>query len=110
MLVRLAGDTDLARQLAALFVGECPRMLTAIEDGIRSGSADDLRRAAHAFKGSVLNFVEDGPAALAYTLETMGRENSLEGAGPAFARLRQEVAALVEHLKAFEAGGGGSAG
>ena len=56
---RLSGDEELARQMVTLFIAECPRMLAAIHDALAAGSPDAVRRAAHAFKGSVGNFTDD---------------------------------------------------
>src|SRR5690242_3545207 len=80
MLTRLGGDEDLARQLAALFIEECPQMLDRVRQSLEQTDADLVRRAAHAFKGSVSNFVEGGAAVSAFELESMGRDNRLTGA------------------------------
>ena len=55
MLLRLDGDLELATQLAAIFIDEYPRMLERLRGAVKSGSADEIRRAAHALKGSVSN-------------------------------------------------------
>lgn len=104
MLARLGDDRDLARQLAVIFVDECPRLLEAVRVSVEHGSADEVRRAAHALKGAVLNFVDDGAAATAYALETMARENRLGDAAAAVDRLGGELSALLEHLRHFGAG------
>jgi HPt (histidine-containing phosphotransfer) domain-containing protein len=103
MLARLAGDRELARQLAGIFIGECPRMLGAVREGLDQGSADAVRRAAHALKGSVLNFVDGGAAATASALEQMGRAGDLQGAGAALAQLETELTELIDRLRDFEA-------
>ena len=61
-LARLEGDNELLAEMAALFVVECPRMLSAIHEAIARQDAKMLERAAHALKGSVGNFA--APAAL----------------------------------------------
>jgi HPt (histidine-containing phosphotransfer) domain-containing protein len=103
MLSRLAGDRDLALQLAAIFVSECPRMIQAVRDAVEQGAPDAVRRAAHALKGSTLNFVDGGAAATAFTLENMGREGDLSTARETLARLERELAVLVDHLNRFQA-------
>jgi HPt (histidine-containing phosphotransfer) domain-containing protein len=103
ILERLGGDEDLARQLVALFITECPRMLTAVRESVQRGSGDELRRAAHAFKGSVANFVEGGPTATALELELLGRANRPDQAAALLTRLEQETAVLLERLREFEA-------
>ena len=102
MLGRLGGDEPLARQLAALFLGECPRMMIAIREAVALGSAEDLRRAAHAFKGSVGNFTDGPPMTTAFELEQIGRDNRIAAAPAVLSRLDAEVDALVADLQKFE--------
>jgi two-component system, sensor histidine kinase and response regulator len=102
MVARLGGDEELAGQLVTLFIAECPRMLAAVRDSIAGGSADAVRRAAHAFKGSVANFVEAGPTATAFVLEQMGREERLEDAPAVLAQLEREVDELILGMRRFE--------
>ena len=104
MLMRLGGDEALAKQLAALFIEECPLMFGRVRESVQQSDADVVRRAAHAFKGSVANFVEGGAAASALELETMGRENNLADAPRVFARLEREIAALLIDLQRFAEG------
>ena len=104
MLTRLGGDEALARQLAVLFIEECPRMLERVQTSVPSGDADAVRRAAHAFKGSVSNFIEQGPAVTAFELECLGRDNRLDSAPAVVARLEREVADFLVDLRRFAEG------
>jgi HPt (histidine-containing phosphotransfer) domain-containing protein len=101
MIARLGGDEGLARQLVALFLAECPRMMAQVRESVEQGSADVIRRAAHAFKGSVSNFATGGPTATAFELETAGREGRVADAPAVLARLEREVASLVDQLRTF---------
>jgi len=105
MLSRLDGDAELAQQLAAIFVDEYPRMLERLRAAIGEGSADEVRRAAHALKGSVANFIDAGPTATAFELENMGRAGQIDGAAAALERLDQELEALSECLRQFQSKG-----
>jgi HPt (histidine-containing phosphotransfer) domain-containing protein len=105
LLDRLGGDRELAVQLAGIFVSECPRMLEALRQSIEQGVPDQVRRAAHALKGSVLNFVDQGPAATAFELETRGRTGELNDVRTLMARLERETAALVDRLNEFHTSG-----
>jgi HPt (histidine-containing phosphotransfer) domain-containing protein len=105
MIARLAGDEELARQLVDIYIDECPRMLGTLRDAIAQASPDAIRRAAHALKGSTLNFIDGGPAATAFELETMGRESRLDDTVPAFARLEEESEALLDDLRRYQAKG-----
>jgi HPt (histidine-containing phosphotransfer) domain-containing protein len=102
MIARLGGDEELARQLVALFLEECPRMMAQVRDSVQDGTPDLVRRAAHAFKGSVSNFIANGPTATAFALETIGREGRVADAPATLAKLEQQVDSLVAQLRAFD--------
>jgi HPt (histidine-containing phosphotransfer) domain-containing protein len=103
MIARLGGDEELARQLVTLFLDECPRMMEQVRESVQGGTPDLVRRAAHAFKGSVSNFIPDGPTMTAYALETIGREGRVAEAPATLARLERQLEALIVQLRAFEA-------
>ena len=102
MLGRLGGDEDLARQLASLFIAECPRMMTAVRQSVASGDAEAIRRAAHAFKGSVGNFTDGAPMTTAFELEQIGREGRTAAAAAVLARLERDVEVFTAQLRQFE--------
>ena len=104
MLARLAGDEELARHLVEIFINECPRMLETVRVAVEQNSAEALRRAAHAFKGSALNFVDEGSAATAFELEQMGREGQIADARSVFERLEREAAGLLDELRRYQTG------
>ena len=104
MIERLGGDEELARQLVELFVAECPRMMSVVRESVASGNADQVRRAAHAFKGSVGNFTEAAPMTTAFELEQIGRAGLLDQASPLLVRLEAEVEQFLAALSRFEAG------
>jgi HPt (histidine-containing phosphotransfer) domain-containing protein len=102
LVERLGGDEELARQLVALFIDECARMQDAVRESIAGGSADAVRRAAHAFKGSVSNFTDGGAMAAAFALEQMGRDDELENAPAVLAQLDREVEALLLGMRVYQ--------
>ena len=102
MITRLGGDEELARQLVTLFIEECPRMMAQVRESVAQDNPDLVRRAAHAFKGSVSNFTADGPTVTAFALETIGREARLDEASVLLAQLEREVEVLMTQLRAFE--------
>jgi HPt (histidine-containing phosphotransfer) domain-containing protein len=104
MITRLGGDEELARQLVTLFLDECPRMMAQVRESVERGTPDLIRRAAHAFKGSVSNFATGGPAETAFALETIGREERMADAPAVLALLERQVNALTAQLRAFDAG------
>jgi two-component system, sensor histidine kinase and response regulator len=102
MLARLDGDRELAVQLAGIFLDEYPNMLQRLRDAVSAGSADEVRRAAHALKGSISNFIDGGPTATAFELETLGRNGQVEGAPALLDRLDRELIALSDFLREFQ--------
>jgi two-component system sensor histidine kinase/response regulator len=110
MLSRLDGDMELAMQLAAIFVDEYAGMVERLRDAVAGGSAEEIRRAAHAVKGSISNFVEGGPTASAFELETMGRNADVANAPRLLDRLEREIAALAACLRSFHSNGSGESG
>lgn len=102
IVARFGGDTGLVGELVALFVADCPRMIEDVRRSIQSESAEDLRCAAHAFKGCVANFTDSGAVDAARTLETIGRENRIGDAPEAFVWLEREVAALLQVMRRFQ--------
>jgi HPt (histidine-containing phosphotransfer) domain-containing protein len=105
MIARLGGDEELARQLVTLFLDECPRMIAEVRDSVAQGTPDLVRRAAHAFKGSVSNFLPDGPTATAFALEQIGRDERMADAPDVLARLEREVETLTAQLRVFDSQG-----
>ena len=55
-LSRVGGDMELLREIAALFLEECPRSLLEIHQAVTGEDAAKLENAAHSLKGSVANF------------------------------------------------------
>src|SRR5688500_18907630 len=102
MLERLGGDEELARQLVELFIAECPRMMAAVRDSVHAADAEQVRRAAHAFKGSVGNFTDGPPMTTAFELEQIGRDGGLEQVNGILERLEREVDSFVAALRRFE--------
>jgi signal transduction histidine kinase/CheY-like chemotaxis protein len=102
LIARLGGDATLARHVATLFLADCPRIVAAVRDSVAAGSADRLRRAAHAFKSSAANFTDDGAVKTAEMLEQIGREGRMADAAAALSRFEREVASLVTRIQYFE--------
>jgi HPt (histidine-containing phosphotransfer) domain-containing protein len=101
LIERLGGDEALARQLVALFLAEYPSLLRTLHASCASGRADDVRRAAHAAKGCIANFIEGGPQATAYAIERLAAEGKVDEAAPLVATLEREVAALAALMNRF---------
>ena len=101
LIAQRAGDEDLARQMALLFIAECPRMLEAVQDALARGQADAIRRAAHAIKGAAGNFAPDGLAATARLLEQAAADGRLEEAPGLVDRLERDAHNLLLAMAEF---------
>ena len=92
---RLGGDADLARELVDIFLVEYPSLLRAIRTSSERGDAHALRRAAHALRGSVNNFIDDGPTATALAIEQAAATSRLDEAAGLMSQLEREINALA---------------
>jgi signal transduction histidine kinase/CheY-like chemotaxis protein/HPt (histidine-containing phosphotransfer) domain-containing protein len=97
-------DMELFREVVGLFLEDYPKNMAEIDSAIREGDAFRLNRAAHALKGSVVNFGARNAFDLALRLEMMGKESELTGAGGIFNSLAGEMERLRKALENFAGG------
>jgi HPt (histidine-containing phosphotransfer) domain-containing protein len=97
-LERVEGDTALLRELAGLFLEECPLRISLIRDAITQRNHLKLQQEAHTLKGSVSNFAARPAAEAAKRLETAGRELDWARAEAAFAALEAALGRLEPAL------------
>jgi HPt (histidine-containing phosphotransfer) domain-containing protein len=102
LIERLDGDETLARQLVTLFLGEYPKLLSSLRASLGSRDADAVRRAAHAAKGCLANFIDGGPQATAYAIERIAARGELDGVPSLVAQLEREVGVLALQMNEFE--------
>lgn len=103
-LERVGGDEELLREIAVLFLEDCPSLMTKIEQAIAAGDAHNLERAAHSLKGSVANFGSDPAYEAAFDLEQIGRSKNLENVHAAHARLISVMGHVCPELEALSVG------
>jgi HPt (histidine-containing phosphotransfer) domain-containing protein len=101
-VAQLGGDDLFARELVALFLVECPKMMAAVRASVQHGTADDVRRAAHTLKGSMSNFTERAPVTTAFALEQQGATGQLTDTAATLVKLELEVTGLVAAMRQFE--------
>jgi len=94
-LEQMDGDRELLVEVVNIFVQDCPKMMSGIEDALNSADAKALTRAAHALKGCVGNFGAREAFETALTLEDLGRRGSLQGGLAIF----RELTARIECVK-----------
>jgi PAS domain S-box-containing protein len=97
-LAEVGGNVHLLRELAGLFLEDCPRLMQEIREAIACRDGPRLRLAAHTLKGSVGNFSAPKAFAAAWQLERMGRERDLTRAEDAQGSLEREIRRLEEAL------------
>ena len=98
ILARFDRDVQLTRDLAEMFINECPRHLSAIHAAIRDRNARALEHSAHALKGSVGNFSTTGAHESAVKLEMLGKSGSVTGAPEILKVLEEQLAKFNQLL------------
>ena len=93
-LSKLEGDETFLRELTGMFLDQYPAMLTAVEQAVSRQNGDELKRAAHALKGSSQVIGGKAVAAAALELENLGRTGNLSEAGTALRALQNRLAEL----------------
>jgi HPt (histidine-containing phosphotransfer) domain-containing protein len=99
LLARVDGDLELLRDIVELYLQDCPRQLAEVGRAITDGDAVRLRRAAHAFKGSVGNFGSGTTYEAARQLEMLGLAGEMAGAAEVFASLEKAAEGLGAALE-----------
>jgi CheY-like chemotaxis protein len=101
--LRQLNDLDLLREVAEVFLVECPKLLAQMQTAIAQGDAAILHRAAHTLKSSASIFQAQPTVDAARALELLGQQSELAAAAAAFATLKQATAVLLpciaEHLQ-----------
>jgi HPt (histidine-containing phosphotransfer) domain-containing protein len=92
------------RELIALFLKSCPRLLENLRARLRDNDLVALGRAAHALKGSISNFTPDGPTKTALELERLCSVGRRDAAALTIQRLEAEVSQLTAAMTAFQDG------
>jgi CheY-like chemotaxis protein len=99
LLARFDGDGELLKELAGIFLQECPKMLGEIREALRARDPKLLERAAHTLKGSVGNFALSGPWETAQRLEFLAKSGEVSGAEDMFHTLERQLAELNQILE-----------
>ena len=98
ILARFDGDLELARELARMFIEECPKYLNDMHEAVRAGDSHALQHSAHTFKGSVGNFSTVGAHESALKLEMLGKSGDLAGASEILNLLQEQLAQFTQIL------------
>ncbi len=90
-LNRIDDDEELLKELAALFLEDCPRRMSAIRQAITRRDAPGLQEAVHTLKGSVSNFGAPDAVEAARDLEKLARGQSWEEMEAVWNRLEKAI-------------------
>jgi two-component system, sensor histidine kinase and response regulator len=100
-LDRVEGDSDLLREMAAVFLENCDAMLDDVRRAAASRDARALERGAHALKGCLANLAADEAWHAAAHVESLGREKDLDRVPEACSQLEQAVERLRPAMDAL---------
>jgi len=98
---RLDGDLELFRDLVGFYFSETPELVQSLKAAIKGGDADAVRRLAHRIKGMLANFNAEPAVASAALLESLGRNNQLDGAAEEFEKLERANVEVARVLTRF---------
>ncbi len=93
------GEKEFLKELAEIFINDAPEHMLEIEEAVNCRNSETLVKSAHKLKGSVANFGKNVTTDTASKLETMGRENNLDGVEEVYGTLVKDVENLMNALK-----------
>jgi signal transduction histidine kinase/CheY-like chemotaxis protein len=97
-LEKADGDEDLLKELAQIFLGECPKLMAQIRENIDQRNGAKLRIAAHALKGSASHFGAQPTCSAAQRLEDIGEKQNWQRAEESWTALVQALDRLTPDL------------
>ena len=95
---RFEDDHDLLRQLAEVFLEDCPVRMATIADAFARDDAKALARAAHTLKGAVSVLCDNGPTPVVRELEVAAKNQDMAQARVIYPRLEHQMEALRQNL------------
>jgi len=98
LLDRLGGDWEFLKEIAGVFLDDCPKLLADIHEAVLNRDSERLAHAAHTLKGAVSNFGAESARRAALQLEQLGRAKNLVPATEAYAALERELGRFTEEL------------
>ena len=99
LLDSVMGDRALLAEMAELWLADSAKQETQIRNGLDSGDAIMVQRAAHALKGSVGTFQASAAQDAANQLEMFAKDADLVGARKAFERLSTQINLVRQDLR-----------
>jgi HPt (histidine-containing phosphotransfer) domain-containing protein len=100
-LRRVGGDRAMLRELADVFLDECPRWLSKLETAAANGDTASLRQGAHTLRSALGHLGARHAATMAGQLETLGRAGDVTRVRQVHADLAKEMERLKDVLERF---------
>ena len=94
----LGSDNELLAQIVELFAETYAETLADLEAAIAAKQAESIRRHAHTLKDMVANLGAKRPAQQAFEIETMGRDDALDGIEDKYELLKGLLSAFHQTL------------
>ena len=101
VLAAVDGQQDLLLDLIDIFFTERAQVLPRIAAAIEDRDAGELQLFAHRLKGCLAYFGQSKAGEVAWQLESLGRNRTLDGAPELLAQLRTAVDELLPSLRAY---------
>ena len=99
LLDSVMGNRALLTEMAELWLADSAKQESQIRNGLDSGNAIMVQRAAHALKGSVGTFQASAAQDAASQLEMSAKDSDLVGAKEAFERLLTQIDLVRQDLR-----------
>ena len=101
LLERLDNDSELAAEIAAVYLIEAAKLQQEIASALERGDAEALRYHAHSIKGATGNIGNEPLHEVAFQLEQSGREGNLARGAEVFPEFQRLLAATNTELQRF---------
>jgi two-component system sensor histidine kinase/response regulator len=98
LLARVGGSHEVLREVIALFIEDCPKLMADIRNALAEGNCDAAYRAAHTLKGSAGNFDAHRVVEVTQRLEARSREANIDAARTVLQTLETEIDTLLTKL------------
>lgn len=98
---RVGEDGSLFNELIGLFLNDYPERLSKLHEALKHHDSTMVTQIAHTLKGTLGNISAKASYKAALQLEMCGREDNIQAATAACARLEAELARLLPVLKAL---------
>ncbi len=94
-------DVEFLKEMVEIFINDAPEHMSEIREAVYSRNSKALEKSAHKLKGAVANFGKNVTTDTAFKLETMGKENNLDGVEEVYDTFVKDVENLMNALKEF---------